>query len=122
MPASFVSVRNDPRTEVDWALDWAIKGQRVAGNAGATSVERRFAGFEYRRVRFPVRSWFVSDMVSWSVPCCPLAGVLAVGPAVRMARVGRYWWRMRRGLCAGCGYDLRHSPAGCPECGRGRAS
>lgn len=36
------------------------------------------------------------------------------------ARVARR--RARRGLCAGCGYDVRASPARCPECGAaGRA-
>ena len=43
-------------------------------------------------------------------------------------------WRRRRerfrllharraaGACLGCGYDLRSSPNGCPECGSGRAA
>lgn len=37
------------------------------------------------------------------------------GVRVRRARVGRR--RERMGLCLACGYDLRHSPGNCPECG-----
>ncbi len=50
---------------------------------------------------------------------CPL-GMGMILPALR----GRSWlkqWhlrrRARRGLCITCGYDLRATPARCPECG-----
>lgn len=37
-------------------------------------------------------------------------GLLLVGPLRRRRR-------LRRGLCVGCGYDLRESQESCPECG-----
>jgi hypothetical protein len=47
-----------------------------------------------------------------------LAAVLAM-PGLRGLWVwGRKRRRARRGLCAGCGYDLRGGGEKCPECGR----
>jgi hypothetical protein len=65
------------------------------------------------RVGFPAR--FVG------VPWWLLAGLTAL-PAVRLRAVcRRRKWR-RAGRCAGCGYDLRGTPQGCPECGTAVAS
>lgn len=52
-------------------------------------------------------------------PWWALALISAPLPLVwmRPRRRIRRWWRLRRGLCTGCGHDLRASPEGCPECG-----
>ena len=46
----------------------------------------------------------------------PLAGILPVISLRRLSRLRRHF-RTRRGLCGGCGYDLRASRERCPECG-----
>ena len=61
--------------------------------------------FAFVLVRFPL----------WA----PLAAVL-VPWAVALARRRRRRSREHRGLCPECGYDLRATPAKCPECGVGR--
>lgn len=38
-------------------------------------------------------------------------------PAMQLGRRLRGQRRIRKGLCFHCGYDLRHSPDRCPECG-----
>ncbi len=48
-----------------------------------------------------------------------LAATVAFGPAIVLLMSRRYLRPIDRGLCGGCGYDLRGLPeARCPECGR----
>jgi hypothetical protein len=66
--------------------------------------------------RLSVRSW----LAGLRVPNWFLLVALALLPA-RWAALRRGRWRREelaaRGLCPGCGYDLRASPERCPECG-----
>ena len=59
--------------------------------------------------------WFYADDV-WNERSMPL-WVALVAPALLAVYFGRAR-KSRAGFCAACGYDLRASPDGCPECGR----
>jgi hypothetical protein len=69
--------------------------------------------------RDPVTRQFylVSPAPMVFIPIYVTAIITAALPAVRLTR----WWRRRRrrpeGCCRACGYDLRATPARCPECG-----
>jgi hypothetical protein len=63
--------------------------------------------------------WFTTV----GLPFYALFAATAALPAFRLRAALRRRSRTRRGLCAGCGYDLRATPQRCPECGAaGRAN
>lgn len=87
-----------------------LKEGRSMGGAGFTWFSRRYEPdswglLEERAFVFP-----------WAAPLllCLLPLVL-IGRSFLARR--RKSLRIRRGLCVGCGYDLRHSRERCPECG-----
>jgi hypothetical protein len=67
----------------------------------AITIPRGWMLFQAKRY-FPVWSMLV------------LAGVLAL-PLTGMALIRK--WKLKLGMCAICGYDLRATPDRCPECG-----
>ena len=83
------------RAEFSWHGLTYLRGERV------TWLERRPPR---PHVRLAIPHWLV---ISAAIPL----------PALRAAR----WYRRRRrfgdGMCRNCGYDLRATPARCPECG-----
>jgi hypothetical protein len=52
-----------------------------------------------------------------SVPYWAIVLPLSILPLMDLIRLRRQLHRLREGLCATCGYDLRASPDRCPECG-----
>jgi hypothetical protein len=58
---------------------------------------------------------------SVTVPYWSLVLLTAIPLIARAAAIARRRRRIKRGLCAQCGYDLRASPDRCPECGNQRA-
>jgi hypothetical protein len=54
---------------------------------------------------------------SWGVPVWPIVFAFAVAPWRWVARRVREWQSVAAGRCRQCGYDLRATPARCPECG-----
>jgi hypothetical protein len=70
------------------------------------------------RLRPKIAPWlFTPPYAAYAVPYWPALAATSV-PALRVVvRIVRRWRRARRGLCPGCGYDLRAAGDRCPECG-----
>jgi hypothetical protein len=66
------------------------------------------------------------DARTWGLLCPDwmLLILLGLAPGIWLLRYRsrRARRRQRLGLCRACGYDLRASPLGCPECGAAMAS
>jgi hypothetical protein len=92
--------------------------------------ERRYV-FEYGRVIHVVKadksrgilpggSVRSSYLVVWRPEVVLILGLIAWLLVRRELNMRRRSWRLLRGYCVECGYDLRKSLGACPECGKGR--
>lgn len=119
-PAQLIGVYN-------WEIGWprrAVHATVREFGAGATRATEHDAACLIGLPANPANTYLVRHRpLAWK-PVWPgfLADSICFGLIVASIDVGipaaRGVWRRRRGLCAGCGYDLRGSDGGvCPECG-----
>jgi hypothetical protein len=91
---------------------------RIAPRNDLTFLQR--AGFDFANISSGTPPSVVEGIIipHW---CC---GVLTMGLPLLWVRLvlpkRRRRWRIVRGLCPGCGYDLHVTPDRCPECGWAR--
>lgn len=90
---------------------WGFTKLRSSGPFGQGSLHRSLWRLpSFRRLRSGVR---IVTIPLWISPV-----VFGVYPVLVLIRGPmRRWRRRRRGLCEGCGYDIRASQDRCPECG-----
>ena len=107
-PAAVAVLVAPPATNVAGAPGGAVWTQRVGVRLSLQT------GMFQRRVA----PWlFTEPYRAYAVPYWAPMILTAIPAGVVLTRTVRRFGRARRGLCAGCGYDLRATTGRCPECG-----
>jgi len=76
-----------------------------------------FSGFRFSAGKLDLTGTLTCRYSALIVPYWFLVLVLLPIPAGAFRRGWVTWRRKRKGLCLGCGYDIRASTGKCPECG-----
>lgn len=77
-----------------------------------------FLGFRFSTGNLALTDTLACRYSALIVPYWFLVLALLPLPARAFRETWVIWRRGRRGLCLGCGYDIRASTGRCPECGR----
>jgi hypothetical protein len=119
--AAFLDDRSE-RLEWQGPSGWTHHHQRSGFGAFTVplldahlEVRRGWCGSQLGDPANPAEHAF--DQTQASLPLLGIALIAAIIPmSAMLGALGRR--RVAAGTCQGCGYDLRESPARCPECGR----
>jgi predicted RNA-binding Zn-ribbon protein involved in translation (DUF1610 family) len=77
----------------------------------------QFLGFRFSAGKLDLAGTLTCRYGALIVPYWFLVLVLLPLPARTFRAAWATWRRKRKGLCVGCGYDIRASTGRCPECG-----
>jgi hypothetical protein len=115
-------LRVHPPIQQDWPADRGWRWNTSPAQPVAWQHQWRFFGFGYWNTSIPGTPGSGGmSMRGLTIPHWFVIAVLGVAPAIAGRRLHHRWRRrrrVRRGLCADCGYDVRASGERCPECGR----
>ena len=125
--STFILDRTQPVTAVSTSEFRRLRRPAAYGPPKATNWSpvhsAEFLGFEYEGFSYPQpvpdlpppRDYYQVVIPAWMPRL--VTGLLPVWGVVRLRRRAARRALRRQGRCESCGYDLRATPARCPECG-----